>query len=137
MLKKKKKKKKAKTKTRTKKTPKSEESWKEAKRRKMIADADKAEAVMARIKGETILVSDMQAWHARIAQAIRQPLEIIQRRYGKGAVDLIRAALLDAEQEFKRGRPAIMKTGQGKGVYGQRSILSKKNTGLTRKRRKK
>lgn len=88
---------------RTKEIPREKkESINEARRRKAIADADRAEAAIARIKGETVLVSELQEWWSLVAREIRQSLEIIQRRHGKGPVHLLRTALVSAEQEFQR-----------------------------------
>ena len=130
-------KKKTKKKAKAKEAPKGKESLEEAKRRKAIADADKAEAVMARIKGETILVSEVQAWWAQATQAVRQSMVLLQRQYGNGAVDIVREGLKNGEAAFKLGRPNPPKMKQGRGVYGQRKITSEKNTKLTRKKRSK
>ena len=128
-------KKKTKKKAKAKKAPKDKESYEEAKRRRMVADADKSEAVMARIKGETILVTEVVAWWAQAALAIRQSMELLRRQYGNGAVDIVREGLQNGEIAFKLGRPNPPKMKQGRGVYGQRKITSEKNTKMTRKKR--
>ena len=119
--------------------PKKEESIDGAKRRKEIANADKAEADIARIKAETITVAEFQEWWSMIKQSMRQSLSIIQRKFGKGPVDLLRTGLREAEVAFKRGKPLPLVQKQGRGLYGQRKVLNPKNTKLNgkKKRRKK